>query len=187
MNQLSLLLVVCSFSITVTAAESRRVTLVRTPDRGIQPQAAVDSQGVVHLIYYKGDAGGGNVFYVRQEAGQDTFSKPLPVNSHSGNAIAAGTIRGAQLAIGKNGRVHVAWNGGKGAGSLSIDGLKVTPLLYTRLNDAATAFEEERNLNRFYGLDGGGSVAADPKGNVYVVWHAVSPGASNEAGRVVYV
>src|SRR5207237_3615587 len=132
----------------------RRVTLVRTPDRGIQPQAAVDSQGLAHLIYYKGDAGGGNVFYVRQEPGQDTFSKPLPVNSHSGNAIATGTIRGAQLAIGKDGRVRVAWNGGKGAASLSIAGKTVTPPPSTRLTGPATALAEARHLNTLYGLDG---------------------------------
>src|ERR1043166_7808540 len=129
--------------INLCATEPTRVTLLRTPDHGIQPQAAVDCQGVVHLIYYKGEAGGGDIFYVRQEPGQTTFSKPLPVNSHSGSAIAAGTIRGAQLAIGKNGRVHVAWNGGKGAGTVMIDGVKVTPLLYTRLNDAGAGFEPE--------------------------------------------
>ena len=186
-GQLSLLLLSCFVSFGLTAAELKRVALIRTPNGGIQPQAAVDSQGIVHLIYYKGDAGGGDVFYVRQEPGQDTFSKPLQVNGQPGSAIAAGTIRGAQLAIGKNGRTHVAWNGGKGAAAVTIDGQTVTPLLYTRLNDAGTAFEPERNLNRLRGLDGGGSVAADPKGNVYVVWHAMSPGASNEAGRVVYV
>src|SRR5262249_37454542 len=52
---------------------------------------------------------------------------------------------------------------------------------------AGTAFEPERNLNRYRGLDGGGSVAADPMGNVYVVWHALSPGGTNEAGRAIFV
>ena len=181
------LLTVCLFAFEITAAEWKRVSLLRTPDGGIQPQAAVDSRGVVHLIYYKGESGGGDVFYVRQEPGQDTFSKPIPVNSQPGSAIAAGTIRGAQLALGKSGRVHVVWNAGKGAQSVTIDGRKVTPLLYTRLNDTGTAFEPERNLNTFHGLDGGGSVAADPQGNVYVVWHAMAPGGTNEAGRVVFV
>jgi hypothetical protein len=37
------------------------------------------------------------------------------VNSQPESAIAAGTIRGAQLAIGKAGRVHVAWNGSQNA------------------------------------------------------------------------
>ena len=46
------------------AAPSSRVTVIRTPDRGIQPQAAIDRNGVVHLIYYQGDPGGGDIFYV---------------------------------------------------------------------------------------------------------------------------
>src|SRR5205085_4697617 len=63
------------------------------------------------------------------------------------------------------------------------------PLLYTRVNDAGTAFGPERNVITYgYGLDGGSSVAADPQGNVYVVWHAPKPGNTNgEAGRAVFV
>src|ERR1043166_3420329 len=143
-SQALLLFCFLTFSL-VAAAESNRVALVRTPDRGIQPHAAVDEQGVVHLIYYKGDPGGGDVFYVRQEPGQNTFSKPLPVNSQPESAMAAGTIRGAQLALGKGGRVHLVWNGGNGAARVTVDGQHVTPLLYTRLNDAGTGFEPERN------------------------------------------
>ena len=33
------------------------------------------------------------------------------MNSQAGSAVAAGTIRGAHLALGRKGRVHVAWNG----------------------------------------------------------------------------
>ena len=33
------------------------------------------------------------------------------MNSQEGSAIAAGNIRGARIAIGQNGRIHVAWNG----------------------------------------------------------------------------
>jgi len=63
------------------------------------------------------------------------------------------------------------------------------PLYYTRINDAGTAFEPERNVIMYaYGLDGGSSVAADLQGNVYVVWHAPQPGSTNgEAGRAVFV
>ena len=105
--RLSSVLLLCLLAIGVSAAESKRVTLVRTPEGGIQPQAAVDGQDVVHLIYFKGDAKAGNIFYVRQEPGRESFSNPIQVNSQQGSAIAAGTIRGAQLAVGKNGRVHV--------------------------------------------------------------------------------
>src|SRR5438093_5814344 len=87
------------------------VHLLRTPDGGVQPQAAADGKGVVHLIYFKGDPKGGDIFYVRREPGENEFSKPLPVNTQLHTAMALGTIRGAQLAVGKNGRVHVAWDG----------------------------------------------------------------------------
>jgi hypothetical protein len=46
-------------------------------------------------------------------------------------------------------------------------------MLYTRLDDSGERFEPQRNLTTStMNLDGGGSVAADGDGNVYVVWHA---------------
>jgi hypothetical protein len=162
------------------------VTLLRTPGHGIQPQAAVDEKGVVHLIYFTGEAGNGDISYVRSEDGGSKFSHPLRVNSHPGSAIATGNIRGAHLAIGKNGRVHVAWNGSSKAEPKGPD--KVTPLLYTRLNDAGTAFEPQRNmLQTAVVLDGGSSVAADPAGNVYLTWHAAEAGEKGEQNRRIWV
>src|SRR5579859_4436176 len=182
-------LLFCLAHHNAAASETPRVTLLRTPGGGIQPQAAVDNSGVVHLIYYKGDAAGGDIFYVHRRAEQESFSKPIRVNTRAGSAMAIGTIRGAQLALGKNGRVHVVWNGGKGAAPAIINGKETTPLLYTRLNDAGSAFEPERNIiTQAAGLDGGSSVAADAQGNVYVTWHAPIPGNTNgEAGRAVFV
>jgi hypothetical protein len=56
-------------------------------------------------------------------------------------------------------------------------------MLYTRLADDGT-FEPQRNvIRKAYGLDGGGSVAADLEGNVYVVWHA-GDGTGEENRRV---
>lgn len=165
-------------------AESDKVKLVRVPDGGIQPQAVVDAKGVVHLVYFKGEAKADDLFYVRQ--GLEGFSKPIQVNSKPGSGIAVGTIRGAQLALGRNGRVHVAWNGSK-----AVDGAKHkgVPMWYARLNDAGTGFEPERDLINFTGgLDGGGTVAADADGNVYVMWHGSAPDApANEAGRAVFL
>ncbi len=170
-------------------ADPSKVSLIRAPDGGIQPQAGVDAKGVVHLIYFKGEPQGGDIFYVRRKPGEEAFSPLIRVNRQAGSAIATGTIRGAQLAIGRNGRVHVAWMGGQGAVRAAVNGQEVTPMLYTRLNDAGTAFEPERNVITWAaGLDGGGSVAADLQGNVYVVWHASPPGNQRgEAGRAVFV
>lgn len=172
--------------LTQAAPAAARVELVRTPNHGIQPQVAVDDRGAVHLIYYKGNDRGGDIFYVRHELGQAAFSNPIQVNSQNGSAIAAGTIRGAQLALGKNGRVHVVWNGGSGAARVAHEG---APLLYARMNDTGAGFESQRDLITFAaGLDGGSSVAAEADGNVYVAWHAHHPGnKAGEAGRAVFV
>jgi hypothetical protein len=164
--------------------EATKVNLVRTPNGGIQPQALADAKGTVHLIYFKGEPKAGDIFYVRRQPGEETFSEPVQVNHLSGSAIAIGTIRGAHVALGRNGRMHAAWNGSK-----SSDQHPGAPMLYTRLNDAGTAFEPERDLMTCTAnLDGGGSVAADDKGNVYVMWHGSKPGSTNgEAGRAVFV
>lgn len=170
--------------ITWSALAAPKVQLLRPPEGGIQPQAAMDERGTLHLVYLKGDPKATDVFYVRQPAGRDTFSARLRVNRQRGSAMAIGTIRGPHLALGKNGRVHVAWNG-----STVSDKHAGVPMLYTRLNAAGTAFEPERDLiTQAAGLDGGGSVAADPAGNVYVLWHALKPGSTEgEGNRAVFV
>ena len=171
--------------LVASVASAATVSLVRTPNDGIQPQAAIDSRGTVHLIYYKGEPGGGDIFYVRKTPGATEFSRPIQVNSAARSAIAAGTIRGAQMALGRNNRVHVAWNGPIPKGGTYMN----APMFYTRLDDAGTRFEKERDLIiKARGLDGGGSVAADNAGNVYVLWHAPKPGNTNgEAGRALFV
>ena len=164
---------------------SNDIALMRVPDGGIQPQVAVDAKGTVHMVYYRGDSLGGDLFYVRSRDGV-AFSNPIRVNKQSGSAIAAGNIRGAHIALGKAGRVHVAWMGSKNAEPKGPAGR--APMLYTRLNASGTSFEPERNVIQFaYGLDGGGTVAADSAGYVYVVWHAPDTGAEGEGNRRIWV
>jgi hypothetical protein len=159
------------------------VKLVRVPERGIQPQAAVDSEGTLHLIYFGDEPEAGNVYYVRKLPGAEQFSRPLRVNSQSGSAIAVGSIRGAQLALGKANRMHVAWNGSRKA-EPKVNVKYGSPMLYTRMADDGDHFEPQRMVNRAaFLLDGGGSVAADQAGNVYVVWHS----GDGEANRRVWV
>src|SRR4029077_4909138 len=82
------------------APTATKVKLVRVPHRGIQPQASVDPEGTVHLIYLGDAPEAANVYYARKAAGSEAFSKPLRVNSQPGSAIAGGSICGAQRAIG---------------------------------------------------------------------------------------
>jgi hypothetical protein len=129
------------------------VRQVRVPDRGLQPQVLVDTAGTLHLIYLGDEPASANVYYVRKSAGSEKFSRPLRVNSQPGSAIAIGSIRGAQLALGSANRVHVAWNG---SGKAEPKGpVKYgNPMLYSRLADDGSAFEPQRNvIGEHYGLD----------------------------------
>src|SRR5262249_15056925 len=124
---------------TLAMAAPPAVTPIRCPDGGVQPQAAVDSAGKVHLVYLKGDEGAADVMYTTSVDDGKTWSKPLRVNSQAGAAIAIGTVRGAHLAIGKGDRPHVAWMGSATAQPRAPR--DSSPMLYARLNDAGSAFE----------------------------------------------
>jgi hypothetical protein len=168
------------------ADSAPQVRLMRLPDGGVQPQALVDGGGTVHLVYLTGDPKASDVVYTRRSTGQTNFSRSWRVNSLPGSAIAVGTVRGAQLALGRNGWVHVVWNGSDRASSKPGAG---APMLYTRLNDTEDRFELQRDLmTTTTHLDGGGSVAADANGHVYVAWHGHRrTGPQEEINRAVFV
>ena len=169
------------------AASAAEVRVQRAPAGALQPQAIMDASGTLHLVYLKGDPKTSDVFYARREPGKTEFAAPLRVNSQPGSAMATGTIRGAQLALGKGGRVHVVWNGSGQA--TPKPPTQSMPLLYSRINDTHTAFEPQRNLiNSTLHLDGGGTVAADSEGNVYALWHGLPEGSpAGEVGRAVFL
>jgi hypothetical protein len=182
---LSLLAAVVGATRPSIPASASQVKTIQTPNGGIQPQAVVDRRGTVHLLYFKGDPAAGDLFYIRQTPGSKSFSKPLRVNSQTGSAVAVGTIRGGQISLGQGDRVHVAWNGsGKALPKRPNNGV---PMLYARMNAAGTAFEPQRNvMQRTFDLDGGGTVAADRQGHVYVAWHGHDkPG--NESQRRLWL
>jgi len=161
-----------------------KVELKRVPDGGIQPQVAVAEDGTVHLVYFKGDPLGGDLFYADSKDGT-SFPPPIRVNSVPGTSIAVGNIRGARIAVGRSGSVHVVWNG-SGNAARSNDGK--APMLYTRLLKGHTAFEPEQNLiHTAYGIDGGGGIAADRAGRVFIFWHAPLPGSEGEQARRVWM
>lgn len=89
----------------------RRVQIVATPDGGIQPQALVDVDGTIPLVYFKGESAAGDLYYVRRRVEDASFSAAVRVNNDAGSAIATGSVRGGQIALDRNGWVYVAWNG----------------------------------------------------------------------------
>jgi hypothetical protein len=186
-------LLLCHPSAFVRPPDDGSVVLVRVPGHGIQPEIVVDGRGVMHVLYFTGDPRAGDLFYVRSTDYGQTFSTAIRANSQPGSAIAAGSIRGGQIAIGRGGRVHVAWNGSDDAHPRGLvnpaNGQPSAPFLYARTNADSTAFEPQRNLTtRSYGVDGGGSIAADADGHVYAAWHSLAVGGrTGEDHRLVWI
>ncbi len=167
------------------AASATQVLLQQAPEQGLQPRSVVDDQGVLHLIYFKGDPKAGDIFYVRRMPGAADFSTPLQVNSRPHDAMAAGSIRGGQMAVDAKGRVHVAWNGSTPSTKVK-EGMDMS---YARLEPGAKAFEKQLSLlHGSEGLDGGAAVAADAYNHVRVSFSISPPGNhKGEAGRAVFV
>ena len=162
--------------VPATAKVDAAVLVQPLPHGGVQPRVAVAPDGVLHAVYLKGDPAKSDVYYTHRSVPGE-WSPPVRVNSDPGSAIAVGTVRGPQLALGRNGRVHVAWSGSTRGGMT---------LLYTRSNEARSAFEPQRDVVTWAsGLDGGGSVAADSRGRVYLAWHAAAGSHGSDASRVV--
>ena len=170
------------------ASEAPKVTITRLgPDR-VQPVAATSSDGTLHVVCLSGKAESSDLQYLRRPAGKAEFDPPVRINSTPGSAVAMGAIRGPSMSLGKDGRLHVVWNGSLASAS-GKDAQANLPLWYSR-SDLKGAFEPQRNIiTRTRDLDGGGVVAADRFGAVTIAWHADDPAASShgEAYRRVFV
>ena len=150
-----------------------QVSLLRLPEGGRLPRALIDERGVVHVVYFEGEPQAGDLRYVTRAPGESAWSEPRYVNSQRGTVVGIGPIDGGQLALGRDGRLHVVWFK-----------LGRTEFLYTRTNDAGTGFEPQFALAGGEGVEAGPSVAADESGNVYIFWHTGEP---PDAERAVFM
>jgi len=123
------------------------------PDGGLCPDVAVVGEQV-HLVY--GEKG--LPYYALSSDGGRTFAPPtrLAAAQYTGDL---GHERGPEIALGKNGTIHVVWmNAPK------------SEVFYLRSTDGARTFAAPRNLaSPSAGVDGA-TLAADSDGRVYVVW-----------------
>jgi hypothetical protein len=161
-----------------------QVQVESLPESGVQPQVVVTRAGIVHLVYLKGDPKACDIRHTTRRASGGEWSPPITVNSEPHSAIAMGTIRGAQMALGKDDSVQVIWNGNTGG---KKDMMMRAPLLYARRQPGAPAFSAQQNLlGDTLALDGGASIAANDQGHVSIVWHAAPAGGVGEKNRLVY-
>lgn len=178
------ILTILSAVFALASLASAEVLQEHVPEGGIQPQLIVTPTGLVHLVYLKGDPKACDIRYTSRRADGGEWTAPITVNSEPRSAIAAGTIRGAQIALGKDGSVQVIWNGNTGG---KKEMMMRAPLLHARLLPGAKIFSPQQNLmGDTTALDGGASITANDLGHVSVVWHAAPAGATGEAARLVY-
>jgi hypothetical protein len=154
------------------------------PGGGYLPDAVTASDGRVHLVFHRGDPAKSDLFHATFTAENGEFSDPVRINSLPGSAVAAGSVRGAQLALGKDDAIHIAWMGSMQSAP-EHDHARI-PMWFSRSLDGGRTFEPQRNLiTTAYGLDGGGTLAADRSGNVHVLWHATGDEEGPGHRRVV--
>ncbi len=143
-----------------------QVVAQKTPFDGKRAKAFTDRQGNVHLTFNNQ----GNIFYTVRKPNEDAFSQPIQVNS----IAKSGAI--SELAVGRDGHVHVVYHGNifyireqiKGE-NRKLQGSDIKYTFYSRLKPGSDAFEEQRDLSGgVWGFDGGCAIAADGKGHVYI-------------------
>jgi hypothetical protein len=151
--------------IAAHCASADRVQVVSVPDKGEVPDAEIDSKGTIHLAYVVGE----DALYVQSTNNGATFTEPLRVNFEPGTVHPPNMYRGPDLAIGKNGRVHVIWYVNAYQRKLPKDQWGV---FYSHVDPGQPAFVPARNLN--HKPSDNYSLAADADGNVAVIWMAGS-------------
>ena len=156
------------------AGPAPTVTVLRTPDGGALPQAAIDDAGTLHLIYYIGSMSSGDLFHVSRAPDVTEWSAPQRVNSQPHSVQGLGPVDGGQLAIGTDGLLHVAWFNNDPA-----------RFHYARSDHTGRfAPQQVLSVRDEGGVETGPTVTSDDDGNVYVFWHA---DAVEDAQRRVYM
>ncbi len=149
------------FAISVEATEqAARPTVVSVPDGGTPVAAKVDHAGTIHLLFDTADG----PKYAKSTDNGKSFGDAIPAVD-SGSRKAGLKFHGADMAVGKDGTIHVAM--GTNAWKLKLP-KNEWAMFYTRLEPGAKGFSPVLNLNNH--PSEGFSLAADDKGNVTACW-----------------
>lgn len=160
------ILLVCGLALVPSLASAAEVSIMATPDDGLQPRLVTDAGGGIHLLYFKKRlnrpaAREGSLYYRQYDAEAGRFGAPVRVSSQAFN-VQSYAIARASLAIDGQGRAHVMWYLPRSS-----------VYYYTRSNPQRSAFEPQRSMVSEFdiGLDASGDVAAHGD-QVALIWAA---------------
>ncbi len=157
---------IATFCRTIRSSRHTSVSIVRIPSDWIAPDAIMDENGVLHMVFAKD----GNAYYVQSKNDGAKWSHPVQINTVSNVEYRMGE-RGPKMAIGADGVIHVVWE------DYWSPGVK-TYVRYARSSNCGGSFEKEQTLSSMSGVDGV-SVASDKQGNVWAFWHVLDPPQSD--------
>src|SRR5438876_2323800 len=154
-------LALLSFSVITVAAghsseHTNRVNVIRVPGNAKVAKAQLGVDGAIHLLLVAEDG----PQYVKSTDAGVTFSAPMTIVDAASQKLGL-KFQGEDLAVGKDGRVHVAMS--NNAWKLKLPA-EEWAFYCASLAPGANAFSPVRNLNRK--PSEGFSLAADERGNV---------------------
>lgn len=169
--------------LTLAFSTASEVIQVRLPNGALQPRAETANDGATQIVFLEGNPQACEV-KLASLSRTGVLSAPMTISSPSSQAVAMGTVRGPSLAIGKDGVRFVLWHGKNGSAS----GGKGSALFFTRVDGNGNATTPPFDiLDTTTALDGGASVTANARGDVWIIWHALPAGKDGEAERRVFV
>lgn len=162
----SKLLFITALLVVASASVRADVLVQATPDEGRQPRLVTDSEGGVHLLYFRTrlsqrGAREGNLYYRPWLAEQRRFGNRIKVSSTAFN-LQSYAIARAAMAVDGDGRLHVMWYLPRNS-----------EYFYTRSDTERRSFATQQQIvtEQLAGIDAGGDVAAFGD-SVAVVWGA---------------
>ncbi len=148
-----------SLMVAVRMACGSETVTIGADEQGRQPQAAVDSQGVIHLTF----GAEGSIFYTRSADAGATYEDPVEVAQLK--ALSLGSRRGPRIAVADDAIVVAAIGGSVGGGQ---DG----DMLAWRSQDQGQTWQGPARVNDVddSAREGLHALAGGPDGQLCCVW-----------------
>lgn len=138
---------------------------------------AADSTGRLHLVWGDQEGSWFRIFYAQSNDGGATWSDGVDIGGNETNRLPA---LGANLAVGPDDTVHVAWNDRRLGGTSRI--------FYRRSFDRGDTWSDEPlDLSGVADADPAApSLSVDMQGRVHVAWHHGDPNETTPKAQVYY-